>query len=80
MGTKSNPSGFDCYAKAEPDEPMFVLLARDPAAPGAIEQWADTRELLIEGGGKPESDRPMVEEARQCANEMRRWRLARGKS
>jgi hypothetical protein len=30
MGTKSNPGPFDCYAKAEPDEPMFVLLARDP--------------------------------------------------
>lgn len=29
MGTKNNPGAFDCYANAEPDEPMFVLLARD---------------------------------------------------
>lgn len=30
MGTKSNPTQFDCYANALPDEPMFILLARDP--------------------------------------------------
>jgi hypothetical protein len=33
MGTKRNPGLSDCYAKAEADEPMFVLLARDKHAP-----------------------------------------------
>ena len=26
---KENPGRFDCYANALPDEPMFVLLARE---------------------------------------------------
>lgn len=29
MGTKNNPGRYDCYANAEPDEPMFVLLGHD---------------------------------------------------
>jgi hypothetical protein len=40
MGTKRNPGQYDCYAKAEPDEPMFVLLARDPTAPQLVRDWA----------------------------------------
>lgn len=33
MGTKNRPGTFDCYAAAGPDEPLFVLLGRDPVAP-----------------------------------------------
>lgn len=40
MGTKANPGRYDCYEKAEPDEPMFVLLARDPLAPDLVRKWA----------------------------------------
>lgn len=40
MGTKNNPGSFDCYEKAEPDEPMFVLLARDPRAANLARLWA----------------------------------------
>lgn len=36
MGTKNNPGAFDCYANAEPDEPMFVLLGRDKHAPAPV--------------------------------------------
>ena len=25
MGTKNEPGEFDCYAAAEPDEPMFII-------------------------------------------------------
>jgi hypothetical protein len=79
MGTKSNPGAWDCYANAEPDEPMFILLGRDPHAGAAVRKWAADREALIEGGHKPETDRQMVEEARRCADAMddyseRRWR------
>jgi hypothetical protein len=29
MGTKNQPGKFDtCYANADPDEPMFVLLGK----------------------------------------------------
>ena len=40
MSTKNNPGNFDCYANAAPDEPMFVLLARDPIAPILVRIWA----------------------------------------
>jgi hypothetical protein len=43
MGTKQNPGPFDCYAAAAPDEPMFVLLARDPLAPALVREWARQR-------------------------------------
>lgn len=66
MGTKNNPGDFDCYENADPDEPMFVLLARDPMAPRLVEQWAREREWA---GEKPAK----VDEARQCAHAMRQW-------
>jgi len=68
VSTKNNPSRYDCYAKAEPDEPIFVLLARDPLAPDLIRQWAEQR---FEEG----EDRDKVDEAFACANEMVQWRL-----
>jgi hypothetical protein len=43
MSTKNNPGKYDCYAKAAPDEPMFVLLARDPVAPFLVSLWAKVR-------------------------------------
>lgn len=43
MGTKINPGVFDCYANAEPDEPMFVLLARDELAAAMVSLWAALR-------------------------------------
>lgn len=76
MATKNEPGRFDCYANAAPDEPMFILLARDAAAPDVVEAWARGREWQIDNGLKPESDRPMVAEARLCASAMRVWRKA----
>lgn len=74
MGTKNKPGDFDCYGNAEPDEPMFILLARDPAAPELVEAWANRRLVMINDGLKPESDKAMITEARQCAEAMRAWR------
>lgn len=73
MGTKSNPGNFDCYASAEPDEPMFILLARDPSAYILVHEWADRREWAIDRGEKPEEDRAMVSEARECAIAMEKF-------
>ena len=67
MGTKLKPGKFDCYANAEPDEPMFVLLARDPLAPMLVRLWSDMREHFA---GNPSK----VFEARTCAIEMETWR------
>ena len=69
MGTKNNPGQFDCYANAEPDEPMFVLLARDPLAPLLVELWANLR-----AEASQEDDSAMVEESQDCADAMRAWR------
>lgn len=61
MGTKLNPGKFDCYTKAADDEPMFVLLARDPLAPHLVKLWA---------AFYPAS---RAQEAMECADEMTRW-------
>lgn len=68
MGSKLKPGKFDCYANAEPDEPMFVLLARDPLAPILVRLWADLRE---HAAGNPSK----VFEARTCAIDMEKWRI-----
>ncbi len=67
MGTKNDPGPYDCLSKAEPDEPIFTLLARDPIAPATIRSWADRAEAA---GEKPEK----VQEARRCASQMEVWR------
>lgn len=63
MGTKNNPGKFDCYANAAPDEPMFILLARDADAPALVYLWACMREAMGEEAVK-------VQEARDCAAAM----------
>ena len=73
MATKNNPGAFDCYANAEPDEPMFVLLGRDPAAPEAIFDWAEHRMDL----GKNKPGDPQIVEALECATAMVEYRNAR---
>lgn len=67
MGTKNQPGQYDCYANAEPDEPMFVLLARDPLAPLLVRMWADLK-LAADG------EEPVVDEAMGCAAAMDDWR------
>lgn len=67
MGTKNNPGKFDCYEKALPDEPMFILLARDKHAPHLVEYWASNRRASGEDLNK-------VKEALDCATAMRKWR------
>lgn len=72
MGTKNNPAPFDCYANAEPDEPMFILLARDESAPGAIKSWCYER--VLRGANQPGD--PQIMEALECAVAMEAWREA----
>ena len=72
MGTKNKPGAYDCYANAEPDEPMFVLLARDIRAPYVVEMWCALAEMK---GTDPKK----IAEARECAQKMREWRDAQKK-
>jgi len=69
MATKVNPGAFDCYANAKDDEPMFVLLARDKAAPAAVRYWALER---IKTQKNRVSD-PQIVEAYACAVAMETW-------
>lgn len=66
MSTKNNPGKWDCWANADPDEPLFVLLGRDQDAPTLVECWADRREARGEDPAK-------VAEARACAMAMHLW-------
>lgn len=72
MGTKID--GDRCYDAAMPDEPMFVLLARDESSPKLVRQWAAIRQSLISAGLKPESDQGQVDEALALADRMEVWR------
>src|SRR5262245_1483092 len=74
LGTKLKPGKFDCFENAAPDEPMFVLLARDKSAPEIVRIWAYQRRVDILKGDKPDEDMKMVEEAMECAANMEKWR------
>lgn len=73
MGTKNQPGKFDCYANAEPDEPMFVLLGRDPCAWVAVHVWLKLRRVA--GYDEPE----VAKEAVECAKKMADWARTAGK-
>lgn len=75
MSTKLNPGAFDCHGAALPDEPMFVLLARDPLAPALVRQWGDeTRKRLLSdpdfsaGLDVIEVSEKLGNELRKCSN------------
>lgn len=73
MGTKNKPGDYDCYAHADPDEPMFVLLGRDPMAGALVQVWAQWRRQSGE-------DHAKVTEAERCARAMDAWARGLGKS
>jgi len=74
MGTKNNPGEYDCHSRAEPDEPYFTLLGRDPVASIVVDYWA----FLRETEGKIEGAK--LVEARRCAKAMSDWAVAKGKA
>jgi len=76
VGTKNNPGDFDCYSAAEPDEPMFVLLARDWLASVAVRGWAIGYKgaHMDADGNLDERSNAKYFEALQCADDMDKWR------
>jgi hypothetical protein len=74
MGTKNQPGEFDCYANAEPDEPMFILLGRDALAGPLVLLWAAAREALHM------NTEEKIVEARRCATAMMEWAVSQSKS
>ena len=55
-----------CWSKAREDERLFVLLARDSAAPATIRYWANLRVAL----GLNSRYDPQIVEAYNCADRM----------
>ncbi len=63
-----------CFLSALPDEPAYVLLARDESAPKLLRQWAAIRQSLISAGLKPQSDQRQIDETYALADQMEAWR------
>lgn len=63
MGYKRYDS---CYAKASPDEPIFVLRAQDRLAPETLQFWID----IAERDGVCPSK---LNDARLSLRDMREW-------
>lgn len=83
MGTKLNPGKFDVYGALLPDEPYFVLAARDPSAPEMLRIWSRHRrdKVLEESGNlafteKQESDLRKCTASDAVADDMVIWRKA----
>ena len=72
MPTKQNPGLFDCYKAALPDEPIFVILGRDPAGPATLDFWASQRIKLGKTVG--DDDKNRIKAAIDEAKEMQDWR------
>jgi hypothetical protein len=68
MATKNNPGKFDCFAAADPDEPMFILLGRDPIAPFLVGWWVGLKSMH-----DPSADPAKLQEAMQVAKSMEEW-------
>lgn len=76
METKRNPGPNSCYARALPDEPMFILLGRDPDAPFTIRNWARTRDArLLSSGEIPADDERQMQLAESDAQDFEAWRI-----
>lgn len=72
MDTINNQDG--CFYRALDDEPVFVLLARDPSAAEAVRWWVTLRQALIGSGEKPLEDHDTLSEALKTAAAMTAWR------
>jgi hypothetical protein len=64
-------NGRGCLGRSKPEEPVFVLCARDKAASMVVRQWADFAHRL---GASAEK----VKGAYQVAADMSAWREAHG--
>jgi hypothetical protein len=74
MSTKNNPGAFRCYDAALPDEPIFTILARDPAAPATLAFWANER--ARQGKIANPDDKDRIHDAMRDASLMADWRAA----
>lgn len=75
METKANPNPTGCLARALPDEPFVVFLARDPDAPATLEFWANHRQQrLVASGALTDADEDQVADILRDAATFMEWR------
>lgn len=67
--TKNSPGAFDYLSKAAPDEPMFILLGRDPTAARVLSFWT----ALRVASGLNQATDEQIKEAQQCVGQMDDW-------
>lgn len=91
MGTRNNPGRYDCYARAEDDEPLFTLLGRDPQGANLVHMWIMLRnkdaqgarrlleKMIVTADQQPykPTNAAKVVEAINCADHMRVFHEAR---
>src|SRR5580658_11150662 len=78
VSTPQQPGPFDGLEKAQPDEPIFTLLARDALAPSLVHEWVKRRReaIIARDGDKPEKRRAdliQTREAEEIAWAMVEW-------
>ena len=61
---------YECLAKVEPGEPVFVLIGRDRASASVIKIWAHLWQQEISLGLRSEDDRPQISQALKIARDM----------
>lgn len=71
MARKKVEAVTGCFARAQDNEPLFVLRATDALAPAVVRTWAD----VAESKGTPPTK---IAEARQLADEMEIWAKEHG--
>lgn len=74
---KSSPGVYDCHSKANEDEPMFVLLGRDPTAAIIVRIWTKLRCRIMKNITTEELDQ--LQDAIECADEMEKYAIKEGK-
>ncbi|MEK7264897.1 MAG: aspartate decarboxylase [Pseudomonadota bacterium] len=93
VGSKANPSKFDCYSDLAADEPYFVIRADDPLSDSLIELHAyigagqsgaahnKLAEImaLTSGQAPRPSDSPKYRETFAISQAMEAWRSGRMK-
>jgi hypothetical protein len=92
LGSKANPSKYDCLPDLAEDEPYFVIRAKDPLSNALVElhayigagqagaahnKLAEIMEMTREKAPRP-SDSPKYRETFAISSAMERWRAAHG--
>ena len=91
LGSKANPSQFDCYNDLADDEPYFVIRAHDPLSDALVElhayigagqsgaahnKLAEIMQLTASRPPRP-SNSPKYRETFAISSAMERWRDTR---